>query len=231
MCYVPEHWPRDQWADDAERMAEAGIEYGRMAEFAWNRMEPEAGTDDLEWLEAAVELVGDHGMQAVLCTPTATPPKWLTDEYPGILRERYDGTPEAFGSRRHNCYNSPDYNRESRRIVEEMGNENFLYAEMGPVDLTARIENKMHPEAGMAVDFGFSEADLYLFDATTTDSIKTTTSESDVDYEQYAQADHRGYTVWDRVGVKRSPSMYRHTDRSENRSHSLSCLQVYRTDG
>ena len=120
VCYFPEHWPREQWATDVERMAEAGIEYVRMAEFAWNRMEPEPGTYDFDWLQEAVELVGEAGMQVVLCTPTATPPKWLTDAYPEVLQERYDGTTEEFGSRRHYCYNSPEYHRETRRIVEEM---------------------------------------------------------------------------------------------------------------
>jgi len=120
VCYFPEHWPRERWATDVERMAEAGIEYVRMGEFAWNRFEPEPGTYDFEWLETAVDLVADHGMQAVLCTPTATPPKWLTDEYPGIHQEEPDGTPLEFGSRRQYCYNSPDYRRESRRIIGKL---------------------------------------------------------------------------------------------------------------
>ncbi len=74
-------------------------------------------------------------------------------------------------------------------VVEEMGNENFLYAQMGQIDLTARIESKMHPEKGMTVDFGFEEEDLYLFDVDTAQSIKTKTSETDVDYDQYVQVE------------------------------------------
>jgi multiple sugar transport system ATP-binding protein len=74
-------------------------------------------------------------------------------------------------------------------VVEEMGNENFLYANMGDIDLTARIESKMHPDAGMTVNFGFEEEDLYLFDPTTTESIKTKTSETDVDYRQFVAND------------------------------------------
>ncbi|WP_136689807.1 beta-galactosidase [Halorhabdus amylolytica] len=124
VCYFPEHWPRERWETDVQRMAESGIEYVRMAEFAWNVLEPEPGEYDFEWLEEAVELVGEHGMQAVLCTPTATPPKWLVDEYPDIRQEQADGTPLEFGSRRHYCFNSPDYRRESRRIIEKMA-ENF----------------------------------------------------------------------------------------------------------
>jgi beta-galactosidase len=120
VCYFPEHWPRERWATDIARMAEAGIEYVRMGEFAWNRLEPEPGTYEFEWLEDAVDLVADYGMRAVLCTPTATPPKWLTDEYPGIRQEEPDGTPLEFGSRRQYCYNAPDYRRESRRIVSAL---------------------------------------------------------------------------------------------------------------
>ncbi|MFC6823604.1 beta-galactosidase [Halopelagius fulvigenes] len=120
VCYFPEHWDREQWEADIERMAESGIEYVRMAEFSWNRMEPEPGVYEFEWLEEAVNLVGDSGMKAVLCTPTATPPKWLLDEYPSIRQEERDGTPREFGSRRHYCFNSPVYRRESRRIIEEM---------------------------------------------------------------------------------------------------------------
>ena len=70
-------------------------------------------------------------------------------------------------------------------VVEEMGNENFLYARMDDIDIIARIESKMHPDEGKLVDFGFEEENLYLFDDRTGESIKTKTSETDVNYEQY----------------------------------------------
>ena len=117
VCYFPEHWPDERMESDIEQMAETGIEYVRMGEFAWSRLEPEPGEYDFEWLERAVSLIGEHGMQAVLCTPTATPPKWLVDEYPQILQEEDDGTTRHYGGRRHYCHNSTVYRRESRRIV------------------------------------------------------------------------------------------------------------------
>ncbi len=106
--------------DDIKQMAATGIEYVRMAEFAWSEFEPKPGEYDFEWLERAVSLIEDHGMKAVLCTPTAAPPKWLIDEYPSVLQEEADRTTREFGSRRHYCYNSEIYRRESRRIVEEL---------------------------------------------------------------------------------------------------------------
>ncbi|MFC4543222.1 beta-galactosidase [Halosolutus amylolyticus] len=120
VCYFPEHWPRERWERDVEEMAAAGIEYVRMAEFSWAVLEPERGEFDFEWLDEAVELVGDHGMQAVLCTPTATPPKWLVDERPEILQEEPDGTVREHGSRRHYCFNSRSYREETERIVTKL---------------------------------------------------------------------------------------------------------------
>ncbi|QIO21067.1 beta-galactosidase [Haloarcula sp. JP-L23] len=120
VCYFPEHWPSERWATDVEQMAEAGLEYVRMAEFSWARVEPERGEFDFDWLDEAVELVGDYGMEAVLCTPTATPPKWLVDEHPDIRQADADGTPREWGSRRFTCFNSPTYREETERIVRTM---------------------------------------------------------------------------------------------------------------
>ena len=72
-------------------------------------------------------------------------------------------------------------------VVEQMGNENFLYATMGDVDLTARIDSAINPPEGTEVEFGFAEEDLYLFDVDTRDAIKTKTSDTNVDYDQYVR--------------------------------------------
>jgi len=120
VCYFPEHWPSEEWERDVAAMADAGLEYVRMAEFSWGVLEPERGTFDFEWFDEAIELIGDHGMQAVLCTPTATPPKWLVDERPSIRQEDPDGTVREHGSRRHYCFNSDAYRGETARIVERV---------------------------------------------------------------------------------------------------------------
>jgi beta-galactosidase len=120
VCYFPEHWPEDRWTTDVELMAEAGIEVVRMAEFSWGRLEPERGEFDFDWLDTAVDLFDDAGIDVVLCTPTATPPKWLVDEHPEVLQEEPDGTRRAFGSRRHYCFNSEVYREETERIVRRL---------------------------------------------------------------------------------------------------------------
>ncbi|MCU4972327.1 beta-galactosidase [Halobacteria archaeon AArc-m2/3/4] len=120
VCYFPEHWPRERWETDVEQMASAGIEYVRMGEFAWSVLEPEPGRLEFEWLETAVELVADQGMKAVLCTPTATPPKWLVDRHPEIRQEEPDGTIREYGGRRHYCFSSETYREQTARIVREL---------------------------------------------------------------------------------------------------------------
>ena len=87
VCYYPEQWPEDLWADDARRMAELGITWVRIAEFAWSRIEPEPGRFDWAWLDRAVETLAAAGLKIIMCTPTATPPKWLVDKHPDMLAD------------------------------------------------------------------------------------------------------------------------------------------------
>ena len=116
VCYYPEHWPEDTWEDDAARMKALGLSTVRIAEFAWAKMEPEPGVFTWGWLDRAVETLGNAGLKVVLCTPTPTPPKWLTDAYPSTLRHSEDGLPEKHGSRRHCSVASKTYREQSRRI-------------------------------------------------------------------------------------------------------------------
>ncbi|CAD6530989.1 beta-galactosidase [Paraburkholderia metrosideri] len=120
VCYYPEQWPRDMWADDAKRMVELGITHVRIAEFAWSRMEPRAGEYEWQWLDEAVETLAGAGLKLVLGTPTASPPRWLIDAHPDVLPVRADGTRWNFGSRRHYDISSDTYRRECLRIVDAM---------------------------------------------------------------------------------------------------------------
>jgi len=117
VCYYPEHWPQAEWADDARRMADLGIAEARIGEFAWSRIEPEPGRLDFGWLDAAIDTLAQAGIEVMLGTPTATPPKWLVDRRPDILAHDRNGRPRRFGSRRHYCFSSLAYREECTRIV------------------------------------------------------------------------------------------------------------------
>lgn len=120
VCYYPEHWPQDMWAQDARDMVALGISKVRIAEFAWSRIEPARADFHWEWLDTAIEVLSDAGLEITLCTPTATPPKWLIDQHPEILAWDASGRPRGFGSRRHYCFSSPVYRKESQRISKAM---------------------------------------------------------------------------------------------------------------
>jgi beta-galactosidase len=121
VCYYPEHWSESMWAEDAARMREMGIGFVRIAEFAWSRIEPEPGRFEWAWLDRAVETLHAQGLKLVMCTPTATPPKWLVDAHPDILPVGADGHVRGFGSRRHYCFSSPTYRAQSQRITRAIG--------------------------------------------------------------------------------------------------------------
>ncbi len=116
-CYYPEHWPEEIWEADARRMAETGLTWVRIGEFAWSRLEPAPGDLHFEWLDRAIETLGAAGLKVVLGTPTATPPRWMIDKHPDMLAVDADGRPRKFGSRRHYCFSHEGYGKESDRIV------------------------------------------------------------------------------------------------------------------
>ncbi|HZU86641.1 MAG TPA: beta-galactosidase, partial [Anaerolineaceae bacterium] len=121
VCYYPEHWPQERWAEDARMMRAAGLDYVRVGEFAWGLMEPEEGRFDWAWLDQAIQTLVGEGLKIVLCTPTAAPPAWLSRGYPQTLPVDAQGRTRQFGSRRHYCANSPEYQQHTRRIVTAMG--------------------------------------------------------------------------------------------------------------
>ncbi|RPI23822.1 MAG: beta-galactosidase [Acidobacteria bacterium] len=118
--YYPEHWPESYWEPDAQWMKECGVNAVRMAEFAWYLVEPQEGQFDFKLFDRAIEVLARHGIKTILGTPTAAPPKWLTNKYPETLAVYSNGQPVDDQTRRHYCYNSPIYRRLSKRIVEEM---------------------------------------------------------------------------------------------------------------
>ncbi|MBV7395956.1 beta-galactosidase [Mameliella sediminis] len=119
-CYYPEHWPREIWEQDARRMADAGLTWVRIGEFAWSRLEPQPGQFHFDWLDEAIEILGQAGLKVVLGTPTATPPRWMLDRHPDMLAVDAEGRPRKFGSRRHYCFSHEGYKAECAEIVTRL---------------------------------------------------------------------------------------------------------------
>ena len=116
-CYYPEHWDKNLWESDLDRMLESGITVIRIAEFAWNKIEPTEGEFDYSFFDEFLSLCEAKGMRVIMGTPTATPPAWLTTKYPEVLNADENGVLYKHGGRRHYNYNSETYRNLCKRIV------------------------------------------------------------------------------------------------------------------
>ena len=154
-CYYPEHWKRELWAEDLDRMLEAGIKVIRIAEFAWNLFESREGEYDFTFFDDFLALAQEKGMKVIFCTPTATPPAWLATKYPEILNTDQDGNKYQHGARRHYNYNSPVFREATRKLVERMAEH---YASH-PSIIGWQIDNELNCEN----DQFYSESDTKAF--------------------------------------------------------------------
>ena len=119
-CYYPEHWPEVEWVNDLQRMKAVGITVIRIGEFAWNKIEPKEDEFTYDFFNSFLDLCDQNNMDVIFCTPTATPPAWLTKKYPEVLNVDINGVQFAHGARRHYNYNSRVYNELAIRIVEKI---------------------------------------------------------------------------------------------------------------
>ena len=125
VCYYPEHWSVEKWLADVKIMQDLGLEWVRIGEFAWSRLERKRNDFNIKWLREILDLFHEKNMKVIFGTPTATPPKWLIDQHPDILSVDQWGQVRQFGSRRHYCFSSLRYREEVKRLL------NFLLKEIG----------------------------------------------------------------------------------------------------
>lgn len=119
-AWYPEQWPESRWPADIELMQKAHLHMVRVGEFAWTAMEPAEGKYDLDWLERAINLAGQHGIYTVLGTPSAGPPVWMEKKYPDIMVTDDNGKLFTGATRNHGNWNSERYRRFVREIDERL---------------------------------------------------------------------------------------------------------------
>lgn len=117
-AWYPEQWDPSVWREDVGKMRALGFNVARVGEFAWAKLEPREGHYDLDWMEAALDLLEANEIGAILCTPTATPPRWLLRKHPDIGYVEADGYRYGHGARQHASYNSAVFREHSRKITD-----------------------------------------------------------------------------------------------------------------
>lgn len=123
VAYYPELWPEADVERDIAEMRKLGLNVARMGEFAWAKMEPEEGEISLDFFRRVMDKLHAAGIQVVLCTPTATPPVWLTHGHPERAFMDASGNVMIHGARQHVSYEHPAVRKASFRIVEAMARE------------------------------------------------------------------------------------------------------------
>lgn len=118
--YYPEQWPATQWERDIQNMSRLGFGFTHYGEFAWSTMEPTEGQYDFAWLDKAVALAEKNHLKVILCTPSPTPPAWLTQQHPDVLMVNAAGRQIQHGARQQASWSSATYRQYVEKIVTQL---------------------------------------------------------------------------------------------------------------
>jgi beta-galactosidase len=97
VCYYPEQWPESLWATMPSVCAKWGCRESGSANSPGAGSSRSRGRFDWVWLDRAIATLHEAGLEVILGTPTATPPKWLVDAKPDILAWDEQGRPRGSG--------------------------------------------------------------------------------------------------------------------------------------
>lgn len=121
----------DQWLDtpeviekDFKLFRNAKINSLTLGIFAWDKLEPEEGHFEFEWLDRIFDKIERQNGHVILATPSGARPRWMAEKYPEVLRVNENGERILFGERHNHCYTSPIY-REKVRIMNQKLAEHF----------------------------------------------------------------------------------------------------------
>ncbi|MFN2210534.1 MAG: beta-galactosidase [Candidatus Promineifilaceae bacterium] len=112
----------EQWLDypeilnrDFELMKAAHCNVMNVGIFSWAMLEPAEGEYEFAWLDGLMDRLYANGLSAILATPSAAKPAWMSQKYPEIrLVDQYGRQPHCL---RHNhCPTSPIYREKVRQI-------------------------------------------------------------------------------------------------------------------
>ena len=120
--YNPDQWLHVPGVIDGDfkLFPAAGINTVTVGVFAWTALEPEEGRYTFGWLDDIMDRCAGRGMAAVLATPSAAKPNWMSQKYPEIRRMtpplptwgsfgNMQPLREMHGSRHNHCFTSPVY--------------------------------------------------------------------------------------------------------------------------
>ncbi len=118
--YNPEQWSPDIWQEDFRLMRQAGITAATVGVFSWVSLQPSEGKFTFGWLDEIMDGLHANGIRAILATPSAAQPAWMSAAYPQMLRSDERGVRHPHGRRVNYCPNSDDYRRLSGEMARAL---------------------------------------------------------------------------------------------------------------
>lgn len=108
----------------------ARVNVATVGVFSWVSLEPEEGVYTFDWLDEVMDTLHKNGKFAVMATPSAAPPAWLSKKYPQTLRVGPDRVPMLHGNRVNYDWSSTIYREKVREmasiLAERYGNHPAL---------------------------------------------------------------------------------------------------------
>jgi beta-galactosidase len=150
-CHYPELWPDARLETDIAEMKRVGLNLMRVGEFSWSKLEPEEGVISLDYFVRVLDRCHAAGIAVVFCTPTATPPVWLTHGHPERCFVDAEGRVMSHGARQHASYENAEVRAACRRIVEAcakaLGRHPALVAWQIDNELKCHVAEDFNPSA------------------------------------------------------------------------------------
>jgi beta-galactosidase len=118
--YNPEQWPQEVWDEDIRLMKLAHVNAATVGVFSWASLQPAPDRFEFAWLDKVLDKLAENDIFAVLATPTAAHPAWLSQGHPEVLRSDRTGRRRRHGGRVNFCPNSTVYRQACATIVRRL---------------------------------------------------------------------------------------------------------------
>ena len=118
--YYPEQWGLEVLDEDLDSIIELGANLIRIADFAWDRFEPNDNEYDFSFFDEVIKRAKAKGLHILMCVPTATIPSWLYHQDKEIMNENEYGYRQPFGARRGHCFNNDHYQNKATSLAKTM---------------------------------------------------------------------------------------------------------------
>lgn len=120
--YNPDQWQATPatWQEDLRLMKLAGCNCMSLGIFSWASLEPEEGRYTFGWLDTIMDALAANGAYAVLATPTAAPPAWLSAKYPETLRTPASRVRNRHSNRVNQCLTAPRWREKIAGIARAL---------------------------------------------------------------------------------------------------------------